>query len=228
MVKGIFGGRGVVGAGDFRLGNWLVQPRLTRISRGRREVHLRPKLMDLLVFLAQHGGQVVSKREILDGVWAKRFMAESVLSGLIAELRALLGDQAHEPRFIETVPKRGYRLVAPVELEDETGGNDTACVLIVAGRRIPLGEGEHIIGRAPDAAVHVDSTEVSRHHARVVLSGSRASIEDLGSKNGTFVGEDRVTAPRALKDGDQVRVGGLLMVFRLPRCIRSTMTVPDG
>jgi DNA-binding winged helix-turn-helix (wHTH) protein len=217
------------GAGDFRLGRWLVQPSLNRLVRGKTELHVRPKLMDLLVFLTRHAGEVVSKGEILEGVWAKQFMAESVLSGLIAELRGVLDDDAREPRFIETVPKRGYRLIAPVEPEgDATAGAAAACILIVAGRRIPLGEGEHLIGRAPDVAVHVDSTDVSRHHAKVVVHEGCATIEDLGSKNGTFVGKERVAEPRALRNGDQVRVGGVLIVFRVPRCIQSTVSIEDG
>ncbi|MBZ5590503.1 MAG: winged helix-turn-helix domain-containing protein [Acidobacteriia bacterium] len=219
------------GAGDFRLGKWLVQPSLNRFVHGDTELHVRPKLMDLLVFLAQHTGEVVSKEEILEGVWAKQFMAESVLSGLMAELRRNLGDDAHTPRFVETVPKRGYRLIAPAEpVGDETAATGTAaaCVLIVAGRRVPLGEGEHLIGRAPDAAVHIDSTDVSRHHAKIVVREGRASIEDLGSKNGSFVGTQRVTEPTALRNGDQVRVGGVVIAFRLPRYLQSTMTVEDG
>jgi hypothetical protein len=187
--------------------------------------------MDLLVFFSRHAGEVIAKEQILEGVWAKQFMAESVLSGLMAELRRTLEDDAHSPRFIETVPKRGYRLVVPVEPvddEDTAVGTGAACVLIVAGRRVPLAEGEHLIGRAPDVAVHIDSTDVSRHHAKIVVHEGRASIEDLGSKNGTFLGKDRVTEPRALRNGDQVRVGEVLIVFRLPRHLQSTMTVEDG
>lgn len=220
-----------VRAGDFRLGPWLVRPSLNRLVRGDTDLHVRPKLMDLLVLFSRHAGEVISKEEILEGVWAKQFMAESVLSGLMAELRRTLGDDAHSPRFIETVPKRGYRLVAPAEpVDDEAGaaGTPTACVLIVAGRRVPLGEGEHVLGRAPDAAVHIDSTDVSRHHARVVVREGCATIEDLGSKNGSFVGAQRVIAPTPLRNGDQVRLGGVLIVFRLPRCIQSTETARDG
>lgn len=217
------------GARDFRLGRWLVRPSLNRLVHGDTEVHVRPKLMDLLVFLSQHAGEVVSKEQILEGIWAKRFMAESVLSGLMAELRRTLEDDAHSPRFIETVPKRGYRLVAPREpVDDEDTATSTACVLIVAGRRVPLGEGEHLIGRAPGVAVHIDSTDVSRHHAKVVVHEGRATLEDLGSKNGTFVGKGRVTEPTTLRNGDQVRVGGVSMVFRLSRHLRSTMTADDG
>jgi DNA-binding winged helix-turn-helix (wHTH) protein/tetratricopeptide (TPR) repeat protein len=101
--------------GNFHLGEWLVEPSLNRLSRGGENVHIRLKLMDVLGFLAQHAGQVVSNEEIIAAVWAREFMAESVLTRSIAELRQLLGDHASEPRFIETVTKRGYRLVAAVE-----------------------------------------------------------------------------------------------------------------
>ena len=220
----------VAGSGDFRLGEWLVQPRLDRLVRGRVEVHVRPKLMDLLVFLARHAGQVVAKQEILTAVWAKPFMGESVLSGLVAELRAIFADDAHDPRFIETVPKRGYRLVAPVDPSDDDtdAGADAVCVLLLGGRRIPLAEGQHVIGRGPDVAVRIDSTEVSRRHAAISVHEGCVAIEDLGSKNGTFVGKDRVFEARALRNGDHVRVGDVLMIFRSPRCVQSTITIEDG
>ncbi len=70
--------------------------------------------MDLLVFLARSGGRVVSKEEILDRVWQRRFVTESVITRSVADLRRVLGDDAGVPRYIETIHKRGYRLVAPV------------------------------------------------------------------------------------------------------------------
>ena len=98
----------------FRLGDWLVDPSLNRLSRGGVVEHARPRLIELLVFLAKHAGQLVTKEQILDEVWQQRFVAESVLSRSVADLRQLLGDEAGQPRFIETIPKRGYRLVAAV------------------------------------------------------------------------------------------------------------------
>ncbi len=100
---------------DFRVGDWHVQPSFNRLSRGREQTHLRPRLMDVLSLLANRAGEVVSSREIIAAVWAKEFVAESVLTRSIAELREALGDVAGKPRYIETITKRGYRLVAPVE-----------------------------------------------------------------------------------------------------------------
>jgi TolB-like protein/Flp pilus assembly protein TadD len=109
--------------GAFSLGDWLVEPSLNRLTRAGEVHHLRPRLMDLLVYLAQHPGQVVTKDQLLEEVWHQRFAAESVLSRSVAELRQLLGDEVQRPRVIETIPKRGYRLVAAVS-EPGPGSSD--------------------------------------------------------------------------------------------------------
>ena len=100
---------------DFRMAGWVVQPSADRISRGEETVHLRPKLMDVLVFLASRPGEVVTKEELLEAIWPQLFVEESALTRVIADLRQALGDDAHRPAIIETIPKRGYRLIAPVE-----------------------------------------------------------------------------------------------------------------
>jgi DNA-binding winged helix-turn-helix (wHTH) protein/tetratricopeptide (TPR) repeat protein len=110
----------------FTVGDWLVEPKACRISRGDRVVKLRPQLTDLLVCLARRAGKIVLREEILAEVWPGQFIAESGLSRCVAELRQSLEDDPHEPHFIETFPKRGYSLIAPVVWLDETaasGGN---------------------------------------------------------------------------------------------------------
>jgi TolB-like protein/DNA-binding winged helix-turn-helix (wHTH) protein/tetratricopeptide (TPR) repeat protein len=109
---------------SFRLGEWLVQPTLNTVSRGGTLVRLRPKVMDVLVLLAEHAGEVVSKEAILDTVWAKKFLADTALSRAVFELREALGDEAQGSKYIETIPKRGYRLVAPVGAVPETPPSD--------------------------------------------------------------------------------------------------------
>jgi DNA-binding winged helix-turn-helix (wHTH) protein len=101
-------------ANDFALGDWLIQPTAGRICRGETLIRLRPQLVDLLACLAGRAGRTVSKREILDAVWPGLHIADSGLARCVAELRQALGDVAQEPRYIETIRKRGYRLVAPV------------------------------------------------------------------------------------------------------------------
>lgn len=101
--------------GGFRLGSWLVQPSQNRLSDGATTVQVEPKMMDVLVLLASRAGGVVSKREIDDVVWSDVIVSEAVITRAIAGLRRALGDDAARPRFIETIPKRGYRLIPAVE-----------------------------------------------------------------------------------------------------------------
>jgi hypothetical protein len=96
----------------FSLGEWLVQPQLNRLSRsGAGDVQLEPKMMDVLVCLARTPGEVVSREALIDAVWPEVFISESVLTRAIAGLRRAFGDDARRPRFIETISKRGYRLI---------------------------------------------------------------------------------------------------------------------
>ena len=103
------------GGGEFRIAGWLVQPSLNRLTDGDREVQVEPKLMDVLVYLAENAGQVVSKNDITDAVWPDLFITESVITRSIAGLRRAFADDAKNPRFIETISKRGYRLIAEVD-----------------------------------------------------------------------------------------------------------------
>ena len=108
---------GVVG-GAFSLGPWLVQPGLNSISRNGTTHRLEPKLMEVLVCLAGCPGEAVSKETLLKTVWPDTFVSDDVLTRSISELRRVFQDDPREPRFIETIPKRGYRLVAPMEAID--------------------------------------------------------------------------------------------------------------
>ncbi|MBK9965668.1 MAG: winged helix-turn-helix domain-containing protein [Holophagales bacterium] len=102
--------------GSLELGEWLVHPDQNRISRPGASVQLEPRLMDLLVFLARRAGQVVSRDQLIEGVWKVEFITEWAITRAIAKLRRALGDLAGQPRYIETISKRGYRLLATVKV----------------------------------------------------------------------------------------------------------------
>ena len=108
---------GVV-SGDFRVGPWIVRPSLNTVSQNGTNTRLEPKVMEVLVCLASQAGEPVSKEVILKTVWPETFVSDDVLIRSISELRRVFDDDAKDPRFIQTIPKRGYRLVAPVELAD--------------------------------------------------------------------------------------------------------------
>jgi len=110
--------------GPFRLGNWEVRPRRNELVSGQETRHLEPKAMDLLVFMTSNAPEVVSKNAIIDSVWEGRIISEGTLTNTVAEIRRTLGDDARHPRYIETIPKRGYRLVMPVEPVSSSTGDD--------------------------------------------------------------------------------------------------------
>ena len=214
--------------GDFSLGDWLVQPSLNLISRGVAQVRLEPRAIDVLSYLAARAGRVVSKAELIDAVWQKRFVSEATLTHTIAVLRDVLGDDVRAPRYIATVHKRGYRVVALVQqiaaVTKAPPPDGCACWLSVGDRDVPLPEGETVIGRDPDVQVRIDAMGVSRRHARITVRFGRAILEDLESKNGTFVGRDRLAGPCELKGGERIAIGPAVLSFRVAGLPGSTRT----
>ncbi|MCU0292262.1 MAG: transcriptional regulator [Thermoanaerobaculaceae bacterium] len=122
--------------GGFRVGGWLVQPELNRVCHGDRTVGLEPRLMDVLVFLADRAGQVVSKDQLIDGVWKTEFITEWAITRAIAKLRKALGDEVDAPRYIETISKRGYRLIADVQATETAPDERSAAVKPVVAPRV--------------------------------------------------------------------------------------------
>jgi len=119
----------------FVVGDWYVAPDLNQVSRDGRMLHVRPQLMDLLVYLARNRGRTVSRDELQAHVWPRQpFITLSALPRCIAELRQTLGDCATGPTLIQTVPKRGYRLIAPVRaIEERPAGPRVAAPAADAG-----------------------------------------------------------------------------------------------
>jgi DNA-binding winged helix-turn-helix (wHTH) protein/TolB-like protein/Tfp pilus assembly protein PilF len=120
---------GSLASGDFRVGDWLVQPSLTRIQRGTETVHVTPRAMQVLVQLAEAEGAVVSRNALLDAVWPRMAVTQDALSQCIVELRKAFGDNSRNPKVIETIPKIGVRLLAPVspsESPSAAAPNDAA------------------------------------------------------------------------------------------------------
>lgn len=99
----------------FRVGDWDVHPLQGVIAQGSHRVHIEPKVMDVLVCLARHPGEVVTREMLLDDVWRGVVVTDDVVTRCISELRTVLRDTGRDRRFIRTIPKRGYSLLVPVE-----------------------------------------------------------------------------------------------------------------
>ena len=158
-------------------------------------------------------------------------MVEKNLANLVSEIRDAIGDDPSDPRFIRTVPRFGYAFRETVH-RTETGrpegrGGVSFRITWVSGR-VTLDEGEHVIGRDPNVEIYLDAPGVSRRHALIKIAAARATIEDLGSKNGTFVGDQRVDGSRSIGDGDVITVGSVKLTVRALQTPTSTETEPDG
>jgi hypothetical protein len=159
--------------------------------------------------------RAVSKADLHKRLWPGTFVADATLTSLVSELRRTLDDR--QQRFIRTVHRFGYAFSG--QAADMTEAPEAPVspfkrwILWDAGQ-VALGEGENILGRDYGVAVWIDSTTVSRRHARIVIQGSDAIVEDLGSKNGTYVQDERLTTPRRLSDRDQIRIGSVVLTFR--------------
>jgi DNA-binding winged helix-turn-helix (wHTH) protein/TolB-like protein len=125
---------------SFCIGEWLVEPQLNTISDSDKRAHLEPKIMHVLLCLAEHPGEVVSKEKLIQSVWLNTFVTDDVLTRAIAELRKAFGDDAREPRYIQTIPRTGYRLIAPVvhgSVNQETDRAGTVSEIRAAKRPLP-------------------------------------------------------------------------------------------
>ena len=200
-----------------------------QLTRPAGAVHLSPKAFDLLALLLARRPGVVTKAELLDHLWPGTFVVEANLSNLVGELRAALDDRGRTPKYLRTVHRRGYAFSGEVKEEDrsapESNRGRVSCWIEWGQLRFPLSPGEHVIGRDPEAGVRLDSTTVSRRHARLLVGPEQTVLEDFGSKNGTFIGDERVVAPRTLADGDAIRIGDLLVTYRARGAGSSTKTV---
>jgi DNA-binding winged helix-turn-helix (wHTH) protein len=193
------------------------------LTRAETTVPLARKAFDLLDLLVSERPRALSKERIRDQVWPKTFVSESTLNGLVAELRAALGDDAREPRYVRTVHGFGYAFVAEVV---EVGNYSAPAVgaspsrlltarLLWENRLIPLTAGDNVLGRDDDVGVRLDAPSVSRRHACIrIAAGEPATIEDLDSKNGTWLAGRRLAGQReTLRHGDLLRVGRVELVF---------------
>jgi DNA-binding winged helix-turn-helix (wHTH) protein len=116
--------------GDFRIGERLIRSRLNAIEHQEATLHLEPKVMQVLLVLAEHAGDVVTRQKIRETVWPETFVGDDVLVRAISELRRAFQDDPHTHHTIETIPKVGYRLIAPVlhaaeEPAQEAAGNSS-------------------------------------------------------------------------------------------------------
>ena len=212
-----------------RFGDCVLDMETRQLSRAGEPVHVSPKGLELLAFLLERRPRAIPKAEVHDRLWPGTFVSDGTLTSLVAEVRSAIGDA--EASLIRTVHRFGYAFSGAAETGSErkpTHPRFAYRLLGRNGREIALSEGESIVGRDEDSTIFIDDGSVSRRHARIHTAAGEATIEDLGSKNGTSVGGAKIDKPHPLRDGEAIRLGFLDLTFRIFPLSGSTETAGSG
>jgi DNA-binding winged helix-turn-helix (wHTH) protein len=216
----------------FRFGSLVLDTDSRSLARDDRSVSISPKAFRLLQVLLEARPRAVPKAELHRRLWPDTVVSDVNLPTLVAEIRQAIGDGARAPSFIRTVYGYGYAFCGEAAALRRDGRPDEASDqlfrLVWGSREIALADGENILGRGTDSLVWIDAQSVSRRHARLVIAAGLATLEDLGSKNGTFVNGIRLNAPVALRDGDELRVGSVPMTLRVHAKPGATETATEA
>jgi DNA-binding winged helix-turn-helix (wHTH) protein len=199
-----------------RFGEFELDQAGRQLIRAGRPVHVSPKALALLGLLLTRWPAALSKRELEEHLWPGASNADTNLTSLVSELRTTLGEDPLAPRFVRTVHRYGYAFCSEVEGASlHSPRRPVRLRLYLEGREVALGEGDTLLGRGDDATVLVDASSVSRRHALIRVRDGRATVEDLGSRNGTFVRGERLAASCELADGDEIHLGHVPLTFRV-------------
>ncbi len=214
-----------------QFGECVLDSETRQLSVRGEAVHLSPKAFQFLELLLESRPKAVSKSEIHERLWPGTFVSEGTLTSLLAEVRSATEDSARDSRFVRTVHRFGYAFSGPAEEHrgraSVAEGQNFVYRLIWGNREIALGPGENLFGRDEDAVVWIDDALVSRRHARIVIDATGAVLEDLGSKNGTYLRGKRIENSRELADEDQMTIGPASMIFRVFKQTASTATAVE-
>jgi len=201
-----------------RFGRFVLDLEARQLDREGHPVHLTPKALQLIELLIERRPSAVSKAEIYHNLWPNTFVADVNLPVLVHELREALEDDPREPRFLRTVTRFGYAFCGTVHSEPRAPEWEARSPyeyrLFWGLREIALQPGDNLLGRTHDATLWVDHSSVSRRHALLRVTEEEATIEDCGSRNGTFVDGERILERVRLKDGDRILLGSALLIFR--------------
>jgi DNA-binding winged helix-turn-helix (wHTH) protein len=214
----------------FRFDQFCFDSDQKALLRGGVPVRLTPRAFRLLELLLRQRPKAVSKRDLLDYVWSGNIVEEANLKTIVLEIRSALEERGGRPEVIRTVFGYGYAFAGEVEPEEEQVAELPAVVSVRWEEHSTLLTiGSHLIGRRRDCAVAIEAPSVSRVHARLDVSPAALRIEDLRSKNGTFIDGRRITGAIELLDRAEIRIGEIpVKLTRLGSGDKSTETVTPG
>jgi DNA-binding winged helix-turn-helix (wHTH) protein len=191
------------------------------LSRDSKPLPLRLKALELLQILIENRPKAMSHAELYDRLWPDTLVQKTSLHKVMYQLREALGDDEHA--IIRTVYGFGFSFAAAA-YEEQPNIVLTRWQVVIGDREFDLREGENIVGRERGAAIRLDAASISRRHARIIITGDQATLEDFGSKNGTLLRGKRIRVAR-LNDGDSILFGTIAAAIRVIRAAASTETV---
>jgi DNA-binding winged helix-turn-helix (wHTH) protein len=212
-------------------GDCILDLSARQLWRAGLAVAVEPKMFELLEVLIQRRPAVVKNEELDELLWPKVYVARTSLTRLVSELRSVLGDTPRNSKIIRTVYKAGYAFVAEVTTMVKPMGArnlpPVAFNLVWNERWLPMPDGQHVAGRGDECELTIDAETVSRCHARITVSGDTASIEDLGSTNGTSVNGVQISAATPIVNGTEIALGTAKLVVRKRNPSLETVKVSD-
>jgi len=205
-----------------RFGPFEIHSAARRLTCRGEDVHLTPMAFDLLEILIDAAPGVVTKDELHARLWPNHAVSDATLVGLIKELRRACKEKDPDLSVIRTVHRVGYAFEC--DLQPPSGSDIATRLLFIGSQRVKLVEGVNMVGRNAECEAWIDDATVSRKHARIVIEAAVATLEDLGSKNGTRVNDEPVVGVRELRDGDSIQFGAVDAIYRDARSSQATRT----
>jgi DNA-binding winged helix-turn-helix (wHTH) protein len=171
----------------YRFSEFILSPRRRILTRNGREQPLIPRYFDLLVFLVEHRGEAVHRRDIFDRIWSDVIVSDSALSQAIRTIRRVLGDDSREPRFVRTVSRHGYQFVFADVVEEEDAGDwpitDSPRTAPAAAAETTTEPFEPLLERLTSAAAGTSEEEEQREAAELLHAlGTGAALRRLGTR----------------------------------------------
>lgn len=194
-----------------RFGDLSFDARRRLLRRGAEPVHLSPKAFQLLSLLLDRRPDVVPKTEIVEMLWPGAIGTEGNLSSVVSEVRRALGEEARGGVWVRTLHGFGYSFEGTVTEMPEVSRH----VLVKGSQEIELVRGVNLLGRERGAAVRLGHPSVALEHAKIVVKGDQAVLEDLAGTESTSRGPDVVRDRVTLQDGDVIRLGLVVLTYRV-------------
>ena len=204
-----------------RFSDFVLDTDRRELLRNDQPLQVAGKALQLLQILIDNRPNAVAQQGLYDQIWPGTFVEKTALHNLVYQLRETLDDREHA--IIRTAYGFGFSFAATV-VDERPPVPQPHWQVVIGDREFDLQQGENIVGRERDAAVRLDAPSISRHHARIIVTGDHATVEDLDSKNGTSVRGKRIRGVHPLTDGDPILFGTVAAKLRSIRPVPSTET----